>query len=84
MAGLGAGTVPNTRDDQMIDKPNMKAVITELRRELEMRQRLYPLWARQGRMTAEQKDHRVACLIEAIADLETRHAPAKAQGSLGL
>lgn len=68
----------------MTDKPNMQAILEELRRELQMRQRVYPGWVKQGRMTAEQKEHRVACLIEAIADLEQRHAPAKAQGSLGI
>lgn len=66
------------------DKPSMKAVVEELRRELSMRQRLYPQWVRQGRMTAEQKDHRVNCLIEAIADLEARHQPTSQQGTLGI
>lgn len=62
----------------------MKAVVEELRRELSMRQRLYPQWVRQGRMTAEQMRHRVNCLIEAIADLEARHQPTSQQGTLGI
>lgn len=66
------------------DKPSMKAVVEELRRELSMRQRLYPQWVRQGRMTAEQMHHRVNCLIEAIADLEARHQPTSQQGTLGI
>lgn len=65
-------------------KPNMKAVVEELRRELGMRQRLYPQWVRQGRMTKEQMDHRVTCFILAIEDLETRHQPSSQQGTLGL
>lgn len=68
----------------MSDKPSMKAVVEELRRELSMRQRLYPQWVRQGRMTAEQMRHRVNSLIVAIEDLEARHQPGKEQGTLGL
>lgn len=66
------------------DKPSMKAVVEELRRELSMRQRLYPQWVRQGRMTAEQMRHRVNSLIVAIEDLEARHQPTSQQGTLGI
>lgn len=68
----------------MQDKPSMKAVVEELRRELSMRQRLYPQWVRQGRMTAEQMRHRVNSLIVAIEDLEARHQPTSQQGTLGI
>lgn len=68
----------------MNEKPNRQAQLEELRRELKMRQRVYPKWIREGRMTAEQMEHRVACLIEVIADFEARHAPASQQGSLGI
>ena len=68
----------------MKDKPNRQAQLEELRRELKMRQRVYPKWVRDGRMTAEQMTHRVTCLIEVIADFEARHAPASQQGSLGI
>lgn len=67
-----------------MDKPNRKAQLEELERELKMRQRVYPKWVRDGRMTAEQMNHRVACLIEVISDFRARHAPAAQQGSLGL
>ena len=68
----------------MIDKPNRKAQLEELERELKMRQRVYPKWVRDGRMTADQMNHRVACLIEVIADFRARHQPENTQGSLGL
>lgn len=67
-----------------MEKPNKAAQLAELKRELQMRQRVYPGWVKQGRMTQEQKDHRVACLIAVIEDFEARHAPAAQQGSLGL
>lgn len=67
-----------------MDKPSKAAQLAELKRELKMRQRVYPRWVREGRMTQEQLDRRVACLIEVIADFEARHAPASQQGSLGL
>lgn len=67
-----------------MEKPNKAAQLAELKRELQMRQKVYPGWVRQGRMTKEQKDHRVACLIAVIEDFEARHAPASQQGSLGL
>jgi len=68
----------------MIDVPNRKAQLEELRRELKMRQRVYPKWVREGRMTQEQMEHRVACLTLVIEDFEARHAPASQQGSLGI
>ena len=68
----------------MIDKPNRKAQLEELERELKMRQRVYPRWVRNGQMTAEQMNHRVACLIEVIDDFRARHQPGSQQGSLGL
>lgn len=67
-----------------MDKPNRKAQLEELERELKMRQRVYPRWVREGRMTKEQMDHRVTCLIEVIADFEERHSPRQTQGSLGI
>lgn len=70
--------------DMPAEKPNKKAQLEELTRELKMRQRVYPNWVRQGRMTQEQAAHRVACLIEVIADFEARHAPGSQQGSLGI
>lgn len=66
------------------DKPNRKAQLEELRRELRMRQGVYPKWVKAGRMTEEKMRHRVACLIEVIADFEARHAPGSQQGSLGI
>ena len=67
-----------------MDKPNRKAQLEELERELKLRQRVYPKWVRSGQMTADQMNHRVACLIEVIEDFRARHAPAAQQGSLRL
>lgn len=67
-----------------MEKPNKAAQLAELKRELQMRQRVYPRWVREGRLSKDQMDFRVACLIEVIADFEARHAPAAQQGSLGL
>ena len=66
------------------DKPNREAQLSELRRELKMRQTVYPKWVRQGRIEKDTAQHRVDCLIEIIADFEQRHAPAAKQGSLGI
>jgi hypothetical protein len=68
----------------LLDKPSKQAQLEELRRELKMRQQVYPRWVSQGRMTKEQMHHRVTCLIEVIADFEARHSPASQQGSLGI
>lgn len=68
----------------MKEKPSKAAQLDELKRELKMRQRVYPRWVREGRMTQEQLDHRVTCLIEVIEDFEARHAPGSQQGSLGI
>lgn len=67
-----------------MDKPNRAAQLAELERELKMRQRVYPNWIRQGRIEADQANHRVACLIEVIEDFKARHSPAAQQGSLGI
>lgn len=66
------------------DKPNKEAQLNELRRELKMRQTVYPKWSRQGRIDKETAEFRIRCLIEVIADFEQRHAPAAQQGSLGI
>jgi hypothetical protein len=67
-----------------MEKPNKAAQLAELKRELQMRQKVYPRWVREGRLSKDQMDFRVACLIEVIEDFEARHAPASQQGSLGL
>lgn len=42
-------------------------VVAELRRELAMRQRVYPRWVASGKLTAKDMDRRIALLEEAIA-----------------
>lgn len=58
--------------------------LDELKRELRMRQSVYPKWVRAGKMKQEDMTHRVNCLLAVIDDFEARHAPASQQGSLGL
>lgn len=67
-----------------MDLPNKRAQLEELERELKMRERVYPGWVRQGRMTKEQMDHRMTCLRLVIHDFEERHNPRQTQGSLGI
>jgi len=66
------------------DKPNRQAQLSELERELKMRQRVYPNWIKQGRLDRDTANFRIACLIEVIEDFKARHAPAAQQGSLGI
>jgi len=47
----------------------IKAVLTELRRELSMRERLYPDWVRDGKLSEKAAAHRKAAIREAIARL---------------
>lgn len=68
----------------MQEKPNREAQLKELERELKMRWQVYPKWVRSGRMTEEQKAHRIACLTEVIQDFKARHNPGSQQGSLGI
>lgn len=44
--------------------------LTELRRELETRERVYPDWVRAGRIARRTADHREQVLRDVLADLE--------------
>ncbi|GAB2874074.1 hypothetical protein [Hymenobacter ruber] len=44
--------------------------LTELRRELETRKRVYPDWVRTGRLSQHTADHREQVLRDVLADLE--------------
>jgi hypothetical protein len=50
--------------------------IAELRREIAVRQRVYPAWVRDGRLTQDKADRQLALLEAAAASLEGRQAPA--------
>ncbi len=45
-------------------------VINEVRRELEMRQQLYPRWIERDKISQRDADHRIACMAKAIELLE--------------
>ena len=58
--------------------------LTELRRELETRERVYPDWVRTNRLTQRTADHRAQVLRDVLADLERLYQPRPqpAQGQL--
>ena len=49
--------------------------LTELRRELETRERVYPDWVRAGRLAQRTADHREQVLRDVLADLERLYQP---------
>lgn len=55
--------------------------ITELERELTTRERVYPRWVRDGKISQQTADHRVQVLRDLIAELRTRY-PQPGQASL--
>jgi len=46
-------------------------ILTELRRELATRHRVYPDWIRAGKLSQRTADHRIAAIAEAIALIES-------------
>lgn len=61
-----------------------KEQLDELKRELKMREAVYPRWVESGKMKQKDAMHRVNCLRAVIEDFEERHKPTAKQGSLGL
>ena len=49
---------------------NMQLLIAEARRELKMREQLYPEWILQNRISAKTAAHRITCMIEIVETLE--------------
>lgn len=49
---------------------NTANILKELRRELEMRQKLYPEWVSTGRLPKATAEHRIAALESAIELIE--------------
>ncbi|MEO5681430.1 MAG: hypothetical protein ABIQ88_02250 [Chitinophagaceae bacterium] len=43
-----------------------KDVLKELNREMDTRQRIYPRWKLEGKITADVASHRIACIAKAI------------------
>ena len=55
--------------------------LTELRRELATRQRVYPDWVRQNKLSQQTADHRTQALADAIIMLEHLEALLTVVGS---
>jgi hypothetical protein len=47
-------------------------MLAELRRELAMRQRVYPSWVQQGKITQVAADHRIAVMASLIELVEAQ------------
>ena len=50
---------------------NRTEILTELRRELATRHRVYPEWVRAGKLSQRTADHRLAAIASAIALIES-------------
>ena len=50
---------------------NNAEILTELRRELATRHRVYPDWVRAGKLSQRTADHRIAAIAGAIALIES-------------
>lgn len=61
--------------------PTNEEILIELRRELKMRERVYPRWLSDGKFTLQEYNRRMDRLKAAIAHFENLE---KAQGSLSL
>lgn len=61
-----------------------KDQLDELKRELKMRERVYPRWVASGQLKQRDMEHRLNCLRAVIEDFEARHQPTAKQGSFGI
>lgn len=52
------------------------------KRELKMRQRVYPQWVATGRLRQETADHEIACMAAIVQTLEGLAPPEPKQGAL--
>lgn len=52
--------------------PDRMMIINELRREAEIRERLYPRWLETGKIDPATAAHRIMCMRAAIALLEEK------------
>jgi hypothetical protein len=46
-------------------------ILTELRREMAMRSKLYPGWVEAGKLAHSTATHRILCIAAAIAKIES-------------
>ena len=61
---------------------NTKQVLSELRRELSLREDYYPMWIRSGRITSAVAEHRIAAIKQAIELIEVSQQPKPTQFSI--
>ena len=59
-----------------------KEKLKELRRELNMRKRVYPVWVMQGKMKQDVSDKQMKILEEIIVDYEEKEKQEDKQGVL--
>ncbi len=50
--------------------PTLPAAIAEVRREIALRQRVYPRWIERRKLTQQKADWQIACMKLALANLE--------------
>ena len=55
----------------MVDRPSIEAQIIEVRRELAIRENLYPNWIRQGKLKADEAVRRIEVMAEVLRTLTT-------------
>jgi hypothetical protein len=58
---------------------NRTEILTELRRELATRQRVYPDWIRAVKLSQRTADHRIAAIASAIALIESLPVESKSE-----
>ncbi len=56
-------------------KPDITAMIACVRRELAMRQRVYPAWVSKGRMSQAEADRETNTMMAILATLERKESP---------
>lgn len=54
-------------------EPTRAEILIELRREMKMRERVYPRWVAEGKMDQAAADHRIAAIKAACSDFEARY-----------
>lgn len=62
--------------------PTIADQLASARRELKMRQRVYPQWVATGRLRQDIADHEIACMAAIVTTLEGLAPPEPQQGAL--
>lgn len=56
-----------------MSEPTKKEILDELRREVAMREKVYPRWVQSGKIHPKIAANRIACLKAACSDFQQRH-----------